>query len=92
MQTLLDILQTAFRQKRWLKVGCRKQEGMQMTTDVRKALGEKTKLEREKATAKEEAERKALLEVGTALPGNMYAYFAITALPGNTYAYWSSQP
>lgn len=40
----------------------RKQEGMQMTSDVRKALGEKTKLEREKATAKEEAERKALLE------------------------------
>lgn len=40
----------------------RKQEGMQMTTDVRKALGEKTRLERDKAMAKEEAARKALLE------------------------------
>ncbi|DBA96240.1 TPA: hypothetical protein ACH3X3_002432 [Trebouxia sp. C0006] len=40
----------------------RKQEGMQMTTDVRKALGEKTRLERDKAVAKEEAARKALLE------------------------------
>ncbi|DBA69595.1 TPA: hypothetical protein ACH3X2_012666 [Trebouxia sp. C0005] len=40
----------------------RKQEGMQMTTDVRKALGEKTRLERDKALAKEEAARKALLE------------------------------
>ena len=42
---------------------CRKQEGMQMTTDVRKALGEKARIERDKATAKEEAARKALLEV-----------------------------
>ena len=42
--------------------GCRKQEGMQVTTDVRKALGEKAKLEREKALVKEEAARKALLE------------------------------
>jgi hypothetical protein len=40
---------------------------MQMTTDVRKALGEKTKLERDKALAKEEAARKALLEVSRAL-------------------------
>lgn len=41
---------------------------MQMTTDVRKALGEKTRLERDKALAKEEAARKALLEVSQALP------------------------
>ena len=34
-----------------------------MTTDVRKALGEKARIERDKATAKEEAARKALLEV-----------------------------
>lgn len=40
----------------------RKQEGMQMTTDIRKALGEKARIERDKATAKEEAARKALLE------------------------------
>ena len=36
---------------------------MQVTSDVRKALGEKAKAEREKAQAKEEAERRALLEV-----------------------------
>lgn len=46
---------------------CRKQEGMQMTSDVRKALGEKARIERDKATAKEEAARKALLEVDTLL-------------------------
>ena len=46
---------------------CRKQEGMQMTSDVRKALGEKARIERDKATAKEEAARKALLEVGILL-------------------------
>lgn len=34
-----------------------------MTTDIRKALGEKARIERDKATAKEEAARKALLEV-----------------------------
>lgn len=36
---------------------------MQTTTDVRKALGEKARIEKSKAVAKEEAERKALLEV-----------------------------
>lgn len=36
---------------------------MQMTADIRKALGEKARIERDKATAKEEAARKALLEV-----------------------------
>lgn len=36
---------------------------MQITTDVRKALGDKARIEKEKALAKEEAERKALLEV-----------------------------
>lgn len=34
-----------------------------MTTDIRKALGEKARIERDKAVAKEEAARKALLEV-----------------------------
>lgn len=34
-----------------------------MTADIRKALGEKARIERDKATAKEEAARKALLEV-----------------------------
>ena len=38
-----------------------------MTTDVRQALGEKTRLERDKAMAKEEAARKALLEVSRTL-------------------------
>ena len=47
----------------WESGMCRKQEGMQMMTDVRKALGEKARVEKDKATAKEEAARKALLEV-----------------------------
>ena len=34
-----------------------------MTTDIRKALGEKARIERDKAVVKEEAARKALLEV-----------------------------
>lgn len=38
---------------------------MQITTDIRKALGEKARTERDKAVAKEEAARKALLEVVT---------------------------
>lgn len=41
----------------------RKQEGMQVTTDVRKALGDKARIEKEKALAKEELEKKLLLEV-----------------------------
>ena len=36
---------------------------MQVTADVRKALGDKTRIERDRALAKEEATRKALLEV-----------------------------
>lgn len=48
----------------------RRQEGMQVTSDVRKALGEKAKAEREKAQAKEEAERRALLEADKAKDGD----------------------
>ena len=50
----------------------RRQEGMQMTTDVRKALGDKTRIERDRAVAKEEATRKALLEVSQTVVGTIF--------------------
>ena len=55
---------------------------MQMTTDIRKALGEKARIERDKAVAKEEAARKALLEVShLGLPDNIIASLTILAVP-----------
>ncbi len=66
----------------WTLHCCRKQEGMQMTTDVRKALGEKTRLERDKALAKEEAARKALLEVSRALFLCTLSWFKPPFCPG----------
>lgn len=48
----------------------RKQEGMQVTTDVRKALGDKARIEKEKALAKEELEKKLLLEASKAKDGD----------------------
>lgn len=53
-----------------------------MTTDIRKALGEKARIERDKAVAKEEAARKALLEVShLRLPDNVIASLTILAVP-----------
>ncbi len=43
-----------------------------MTTDVRKALGEKAKVEKDRALAKEEVARKALLEVSKGLHGRYH--------------------
>lgn len=47
---------------------------MQITTDIRKALGEKARTERDKAVAKEEAARKALLEVVTSDSYNSFLH------------------
>lgn len=53
-----------------------------MTTDIRKALGEKARIERDKAVAKEEAARKALLEViHLRLPYNSTASLTVSAVP-----------
>lgn len=53
-----------------------------MTTDIRKALGEKARIERDKAVAKEEAARKALLEViHLRLPHNSTASLTVSAIP-----------
>lgn len=53
-----------------------------MTTDIRKALGEKARIERDKAVAKEEAARKALLEViHLRLPHNSTASLTVSAVP-----------
>ena len=61
---------------------CRKQEGMQMTIDIRKVLGEKARIERDKAIAKEEAARKALLEVSLLrLSHHCIASLTVSAIP-----------
>ena len=59
---------------------------MQITTDIRKQLGEKARTERDKAVAKEEAARKALLEVVASDSCNIFsavlAIFPLTCCSG----------